>query len=345
MDEINGESWPGRSIIEAFPDPCFVVEGRNGKIIHVNEGATKLLDRPADDIRNTHVREFFPPGAQADALFDRLELDDYAIGPMEYYQDGRPIAVQRPDGTTLPVRVTDRPLSGRDHHLIVMQNRATVRLQNQRRAVAHRLLRHNLRNELTAIRMIGEHLHETVDENQRQYTEELLAACDTLLSVSDKAHAANQVIDVDEVVIEVVDVAEAIGTIVDKLQMDHPEALIQVDVDDGMTVTTVPEAFSEAIRNIVENAIVHNEDETPVVSISVSELVDGLEIEVEDNGPGIPEHERTVVRTGSESPLEHGSGIGLWLVKWSVNLANGDVFFEETSEGTRVILWFPTMED
>lgn len=340
----DGGTEPIDAVIEVLPDPCFLVTGDGETIAVTNDEAARLLDRDRDELTNTSIQEYFPPGERSEGMLDGHGEVTVDIGPIEYYQDGRSIAVQRPDGTTVPIKLTVRRLPERQELLVVMQDRSTMRLQDQRRAVAHRLLRHNLRNELTAIQMIGEHLHDVVEDSYVDYVEVLLDACETLLSVADKAHAANRVLDVDEVVVDSVDVAKSIDTIVEEIEASHQDAVIQVDALGGTVHQTVPEAFSESVRNVVENALVHNDSEPPLVSISVSELADGLEVVVEDNGPGIPEHERSVVRTGSESPLEHGSGIGLWLVKWSMNVADGDVFFEDTADGTRVILWFPELD-
>jgi len=41
-------------------------------------------------------------------------------------------------------------------------------------------------------------------------------------------------------------------------------------------------------------------------------------VRVGDNGSGIPEHERRTLAGADETPLRHGSGVGLWLVYWLV---------------------------
>ena len=60
-------------------------------------------------------------------------------------------------------------------------------------------------------------------------------------------------------------------------------------------------------------------------------------LRVEDNGPGIPEHERAVLESGRETPLEHGSGLGLWLVHWTVDRFGGDLAFDDAPGGGAVV--------
>jgi signal transduction histidine kinase len=87
-----------------------------------------------------------------------------------------------------------------------------------------------------------------------------------------------------------------------------------------------------AVGNLLNNAIEHNDAERPSVRVSV-EPTDGdgryVRIRVADNGPGIPEAEREVLREGTETPLEHGSGLGLWIVYWIATMSGGDITFEE----------------
>lgn len=63
---------------------------------------------------------------------------------------------------------------------------------------------------------------------------------------------------------------------------------------------------------------------------------------IADNGPGIPDLEQKTIETGEETPLQHGTGLGLWIVYWTVSLYGGEVTLEENApRGTRVVLNLP----
>jgi len=64
-------------------------------------------------------------------------------------------------------------------------------------------------------------------------------------------------------------------------------------------------------------------------------------IRVDDDGPGLPEAERAVLESGSETPLVHGQGLGLWLVYWVVTGLDGDVEVVEFRDGTTVEVRLP----
>jgi sensor histidine kinase regulating citrate/malate metabolism len=56
----------------------------------------------------------------------------------------------------------------------------------------------------------------------------------------------------------------------------------------------------------------------------VAEVSGAAEIRVHDDGPGMPETDWTVLQEG-ETPLEHGSGVGLWVIYWSMAAVGGEV--------------------
>jgi signal transduction histidine kinase len=62
---------------------------------------------------------------------------------------------------------------------------------------------------------------------------------------------------------------------------------------------------------------------------------------VEDEGPGIPDHEREVIESGTETTLEHGSGLGLWVAKWGAMRLGGEVRFRDVGRGTAVEIRLP----
>lgn len=65
-------------------------------------------------------------------------------------------------------------------------------------------------------------------------------------------------------------------------------------------------------------------------------------IRIADDGPGIPVHEQTAILSGPETPLEHGSGVGLWLANWIAESLDSELAFnqrEPTDTTVTVTLW------
>lgn len=67
--------------------------------------------------------------------------------------------------------------------------------------------------------------------------------------------------------------------------------------------------------------------------VSIDRTDSWVEIEIRDNGSGIPDHERDVLQRDEESSLEHGSGIGLWLAYWAIENSGGELRFPDTDGG------------
>ncbi|WP_239641041.1 PAS domain S-box protein [Halorubrum distributum] len=90
----------------------------------------------------------------------------------------------------------------------------------------------------------------------------------------------------------------------------------------------------------MKNAVKHS-GAAPTVTITVTRVPNAIEITVSDDGPGLAQHEIDVFETGSETPLTHGSGLGLWLVYWIVTNHDGSIDATSGDDGTTVTVTVP----
>jgi signal transduction histidine kinase len=102
--------------------------------------------------------------------------------------------------------------------------------------------------------------------------------------------------------------------------------------------------FRHAIEELLTNAIIHNPDDSPEATITVVETSETVRIEIADTGPRIPAMEQDVLLGNKQrTPLDHGSGLGLWFVQMLVSRSGGSIRFETNSPtGNIVILELPT---
>ena len=95
----------------------------------------------------------------------------------------------------------------------------------------------------------------------------------------------------------------------------------------------------EMLVNLIDNAIRYTR-ESGRITVSVRQVDGNAIIEVEDNGPGIPEAEREQVFErfyriiGTE---EEGSGLGLSIVREVVDGAGGSVLLGEAEGGGLIV--------
>ncbi len=65
-------------------------------------------------------------------------------------------------------------------------------------------------------------------------------------------------------------------------------------------------------------------------------------IEISDNGVRLPEREIDVVKSGTETPIVHSAGIGLWITYWTVEINNENIEIKDNQpKGTTVEITLP----
>ncbi|MFB6169827.1 MAG: sensor histidine kinase [Haloarculaceae archaeon] len=204
---------------------------------------------------------------------------------------------------------------------------------NQRLSVSNRVLRHNIRNELT---ILAGSLPEVQDAGAPAAVSRMEGSIDRLLHLSNHAKALRSVWDSDEVV--TVDVAQALDALVADLRADHPAVTVDADLPASAPVRAHPK-LELALEEVLTNAVVHNDPASLTVSVRVSRVDRSprrVRVEVSDTGSGIPDGELMRLGRDQETTLEHSEGLGLWLVYWIVRASGGRLDVENTGDGARV---------
>ncbi|KKF39421.1 histidine kinase [Halorubrum saccharovorum] len=218
--------------------------------------------------------------------------------------------------------------------------RSELETSNQQLQVLSRVFRHNVRNDLNVIQGYTDLLSDRVDdERSRECLETIRETTDDVVEISEKLR-----------IIEDASPEPPSGRI-DLVDVVH-EAAAEIDrADVSLTVDAPAQAWVRAddsieypIREVFENAVTHNDESMRRVDVSVTENGSTACLEVRDNGPGIPDDERAVLRAEEETPLSHASSIGLWLVKWMCETQGGTVGFETSDDGTTVRLRFESVD-
>ena len=140
-----------------------------------------------------------------------------------------------------------------------------------------------------------------------------------------------------------VDLSELVRSISETYQpaAEDSDHTLNYQIEDGVKLTGDRQLLAQMITNLIENALRH----TPAgstVSVSLRRTTPGFEVEVDDNGPGIPEDEQEKVFDRfyrlDRSRSTAGSGLGLALVKAIAGLHGLTIRLEYRKPGLGVVL-------
>lgn len=202
--------------------------------------------------------------------------------------------------------------------------------REQRLDIVNRVLRHNIRNDLNLVQGILEMVNETESLSAESHQRLAIAIehAESVVEMADKARYIQQT--TGDTTVEPQRLDSLIKTAIEEATAAHPDADIQRSGATGVTVLADTN-LDVALREAIENGIIHQDTDSPTVVISVSTSgEDMVQIEIRNEG-SIPNVERYTLEEGAETPLEHSSGLGLWLIKWIVENAHGSIRFPDSN--------------
>jgi signal transduction histidine kinase len=320
-----------RAALDDLGTPVVVVDER-GRVVTLNDAAEDALGVRKDTARTAPLEGFLDGGA-IDPAVDAQRIPVDGTGGRRTYS------------------VTSTSLdAGGDHlgYTLVWQDVTEELRREQGLGVLNRVLRHNLRNDMTVVRGLASTARERVDDDRiAEMLDATVDTADELVSLGETAREIERLL-ADDPRPESVDVRAVLSELITEASEAAPEATVELD---GPSTRVAADAtiLRAVCAELLDNAIRHAGPE-PTVAVTVDpgsagDAGDGngdpAVVRVADDGPGLPETELSVVRAGEETQLDHGSGLGLWLVRWGTERIGADVEFEMREDGTTVALSIP----
>ena len=196
----------------------------------------------------------------------------------------------------------------------------------------NRVLRHNLRNQVEVIRSNAEVL---ADESTNGYADSIIESADRLSELGRSARSIDKIVSQPSATAEV-DLASVVNeTAGDTRGRDGVD--LSLSVPESTTLATERHAVVAAAESAVENALSRAANS---VTVTLEKIPEGYSLTVVDDGSSMPDDEIASVSAGTETPLQHSTGIGLWQLKWAVTKFNGDLSIEN-DDGTAVEVRIP----
>ena len=313
-----------RAAIEDLGNPVVIVDERD-RIVTLNDAAVTVLGVDKRTVLTEHLDDQFPSDSiDPTAKTQRVQL--------------------RENGTARTYAVTTTPLrDGRDDlvgYTVVLQDVTEELRREQRLAVLNRVLRHNLRNDMTVIRGFAEAAAAEApgDENGevRGMLDRVVGKADELVTLGEKAREIERVLDREQHP-KTVDLEGLLTNLA--ATVDPDDVTIDVTVDPAdLQVTADRETLEVVLESLLDNAIRHGANDGGTVALSATRVDDQVHISVADDGPGLPANERAVLDSGEETDLEHGTGLGLWLVTWGAQQLGADLRVTDDGGTTATIV-------
>jgi signal transduction histidine kinase len=208
---------------------------------------------------------------------------------------------------------------------------------------------HELRTPITALQAVLENLIDGVEPPDAQTLRTMLAQVERL------GRLVTQLLDLSRlesgaVPLELArfDVEPVLEHAVREQQLHAPGVDVSVVVETpGLTADGDPERVHQVVANLLENAVRYS-PQGGHVEVRARRAVDGVTIEVLDEGPGIPEPERGRIferfyrADTARASSDGGAGLGLAIAQWIVDLHGGDIRPERRDpQGCRMVVTLP----
>ena len=235
----------------------------------------------------------------------------------------------------------------RDLTVEVQEKNRELRRSNEWLASFTRVASHDLRSPLRAVTSLVGFIRE-----DNPHLEE--SAMFNLSRIEQRVHRMNVLIDDLLTLARISDAAEKCTEV--RFDEVVEEVLLTVDIPQSFTVETAFSGrasgalaavqFETCVRNLVDNAVKHHDEDSGLVKIDVTATDDVVEVVVNDDGPGIPTQYLESVfepfrrlNPDDEAP---GSGIGLTSILRTAENNDGSISVESTEGvGTTFTLRWP----
>ena len=298
-----------------------VVVDANDHVVDINNPAETFFGGDRISVLGNDAEDLIPQ-------YDRVPTEGALEETLTLRADGGEKHLQV---ESTPIRSSQDAIIGR---VISIYDVTEFVRRQQRLEVLNRVHRHNIRTETNLIlghaeRMSGEE-SELVQEHAMEI-DRIGQKSRRAIDLFEKANENRFSVSLETILDGAIREASEQNTSA-TVSFDRP--------GEGLLVSNLLEA---PLRNAVENAVVHGE--APDVDVTARRSDGTAVITIRDDGPGISDYELDVIRSGTETDLEHTSGLGLWIIKWGVDLAGGTVSFESGDSGTTVRIEVPVLEE
>jgi PAS domain S-box-containing protein len=325
-----------RQIIDLVPDLIFV-KNRAGEYLLANETTAEFYGTTPEEVEGSHESEVIPSVDDS----EEFRQDD-----LEVIESGEPKFIPQEElttaeGETRVLQTTKIPyeIAESEEDAVLGYARDVTDLTEYQRQlesqrdnleVLNQVVRHDIRNDLQLVLAYTERLGSSVDGDNKEYIERVLDATQDAIDITTTARDVTRVMLQTDVDLKRIRLRPALESEVDDVRSNYGHALVRIDGTLPNIEVLADEMLESVFRNLLKNAIQHNDKEVPEVTVSGTRTDGTVAVRIADNGPGISdERKEEVFEQGKMGLDSEGTGLGLYLVETLVERYDGEVYVED----------------
>lgn len=218
------------------------------------------------------------------------------------------------------------------------QKERELRAARNKLTVLNRLMRHDVRNDLSIVVGRASQLSGHVDGAGQDVLSEILLAGNHVLQLTRSIEeSVESITSTDDPELTAVDVRPVLTDEIEKVRNLYGEGDVVVEGSIPSVEVRADGLLSSAFGNLLSNAMLYNDADDPEVRIDVEVDGEKVHVSIADNGPGIAPHRSDEIFELGESG-DGGTGTGLYIVDRLVDGYDGDVRVETTGVGTTFVV-------
>ncbi len=206
----------------------------------------------------------------------------------------------------------------------------TLEEQRNNLKILNQMVRHDIRNNLHIVVSYAKMLTDNVENEGEEYLQKVIDAGSEAIGITQTAGDVTKTMLRSEADLTPRNLQSVLEAQIDQVRENHEQAIISTEETLPDVELIADEMLESVFRNLLTNAITHNDKELSKVTVSTHVDAEVVRVRIADNGPGIPDAQKEQIFCEGEKGLDSdGTGIGLYLVGTLVDRYDGTVWVED----------------
>jgi two-component system OmpR family sensor kinase len=216
--------------------------------------------------------------------------------------------------------------------------RESLEHQTNRLKVLNRMLRHEVLNDVTAIKGYAAVIDSVAEKAESVITDRSTHIEATIEDVKYLTQSAGS----EDVVRQPISVTGCLENSVETVRAAHPDAEITVETPTGDPKVQASDRLERVFTQLLENAVTYADDPTPTATVRVETGPDSIRVHVSDEAGGLPESQEALLERGDIEEFDDPTtGFGLNVVRLLVESFRGRLETDIEDGGSTVTVILP----